>query len=63
MTDHDVMVARLRRTVVESVHPALVLALDWAEEHEPAEYMQALAAFCAGWDARERQEADDGPTG
>jgi len=46
-------------TVVESVHPALIHAVNWADEHEPAEYMQVLAAFCAGWDARERQEATD----
>lgn len=58
MTDH-IRLIPITPTVVESVHPALRAALDWASDHEPDELMQALAAFCAGWDARGREEADD----
>ena len=63
MTDQSIRLIPITRTVVEAVHPALLAGLDWCADHETDELMTALAAFCAGWDAREQREADDGPTG
>ena len=58
MTDEPTRIQPRTRTIVESVHPALIHAVNWADEHDVVEFMQTLAAFCAGWDARERQEAE-----
>jgi hypothetical protein len=58
MTDEPARLHPHIPMIVESVHPALIHAVDWASEHESVEFMEVLAAYCAGWDARGREEAN-----